>query len=76
MRSHKVKYNTAAGFYCTTHDVKVTFCITYLSISKIINHPFHVDNGKGKSGIRYDMIIGRDLMVKLGLTEKFKYKER
>ena len=42
------------------------------SSSKIINHRFHVANDKGKSGIGYDMIIGRDLMVQLGLTDDFK----
>ena len=58
--------------YCTTHDVKVTFCIPELSSSKIINHRFHINNDKGESGIGYDMIIGRDLMVQLGLTANFK----
>ena len=43
-----------------------------LSGSKIINHRFHVDNDEGKSGIGYDMIICRDLMVQLGLTADFK----
>ena len=42
------------------------------SSSKIINNRFHVDNKKGESGIGYDMIIGRDLMVQLGLTADFK----
>ena len=42
------------------------------SIRKTINHPFHVDNDKGESGIGYDMIIGRDMMVQLGLTTKFR----
>ena len=41
-------------------------------IRKIINHQFHVNNDKGESGIGYDMIIGRDLMVQLGLTAYFK----
>ena len=43
-----------------------------LSSSKINNHHFHVDNEKGDSDIGYDMIIGRDLMVQLGLTADFK----
>ena len=42
------------------------------SSSKIINHRFHANNDKGESGIGYDMIIGRNLMVKLGLTAGFK----
>ena len=41
---------------------------------KIINHRFHVDNNKGESGVGYDMIIFRDLMVQLGFTSKFKYQ--
>ena len=43
-----------------------------ISSSKIINHRFHVDNNKGELGIGYDMIIVRELMVQLGLTENFK----
>ena len=54
------------------HDVKVTFFITEISSRKIINHHFRVNNNKGKTGIVYDMIIGRDMMVKLGLTADFK----
>ena len=42
------------------------------SNSKTINHHFHVDNNKGESGIGYDMIIGHELMVQLGLTDNFK----
>ena len=72
MRSNKLEYSTGAGMYCTTHDVKVNFCMTELSSSKIINHQFHVDNEKGELGIGYDMIIGRDLMVQLGPTAEFK----
>ena len=75
MRSNKVEYSTSAGVYCTTHDVKVPFCVPELSISNIINHRFRVDNDKGESGIGYDMIIGRDLMVQLGLTAHFTRQE-
>ena len=42
------------------------------SNSKIIHHHFHVNNDKGESSIDYDIIIGRDLMVKLGLSSNFK----
>ena len=74
MRSNKLEYSNAAGVYCTTHGVKVSFCIPELSSRKIINHCFHVYNNKGESGIEYDMIIGRDMMVQLGLTTDFKYQ--
>ena len=68
MRSTKIEYSTAAGVYCTEHDVRVPFCMPQLSTGKIFNHSFLVDNNKGESGIGYDMIICRDLMVQLGLT--------
>ena len=42
------------------------------SISNIINHCFHFDNGKGDLGIGCDMIIGQDLMVQIGPTANFK----
>ena len=72
MRYNKVEYSTATGVYCTTHDVKVLFCMPELSSIKIIHHRFHVDKDKGESGIGYDMIIGRGLMVQLCLTADFK----
>ena len=72
MWSNNVEYSTSVDMYCTTHDVKVSLCMLEFSISKIINHRFHVYNDKGKSVIGYDMIIGRDLMVHLGLSADFK----
>ena len=51
MRSNNVEYSTAVGTYCTTHEVKVTFCMPEFSSSKIIKHRFHVDNYKGKLDI-------------------------
>ena len=58
--------------HCTTHDVKVPFFVLELSRNKIIEHHFHVNNDRVGSGIVYDMIICRDLMVKLGLMDDFK----
>ena len=72
IQSNKAEYSTSDGMYCNTHDVKLTFCMRALSSSKIINHHFQVDNYKGESGIGYDMIIGCDLMVQLGIMADFK----
>ena len=72
MRYNKVEYSTATGIYFTTHDVKVPFCMQDFSSRKRIDHQFYVDNNKCESGIGYDMIIGRDLMVQLGLMAEFK----
>ena len=44
------------------------------SSSKITSHHFHVDNNEVESDIEYYMIIGRDRMLKLGLSSKFKYQ--
>ena len=72
MCSNKVEYSTSAGPYCTTHDVKAPFCMPDFSNSKIILHHFYVHNNEFESVIGYDMIIGCDLMVKLGLPADFK----
>ena len=74
IRYNKVEHSTAIGTYCTTLDVRVPFCMPDFSNRKIIPHRFHVDNRKGKSEIGYDMIIGRDLMLQLGLSENFKHQ--
>ena len=62
------------GPYCTTHDVMMTFCMPDFSSSNIIEQRLHVDDDKGELGIGYDMIIGHDLMIKLGLSADFKDK--
>ena len=61
--SNKVELSTVTGPYCTTHEVKVPFFMLDFSSIKIIPHHFHIENNEAESGIRYDMIIGRDLMV-------------
>ena len=57
-----------------THDIKILFCMPDFSNSKIIEYHFHVKTYKGKLGIGYGMIIGRDLMVQLGLSADFKHQ--
>ena len=57
IRSNKVEYITVAGVYCTTHDVKVPFCMSGFLSSNIINHFFHIDNEIVRSVIGYDIII-------------------
>ena len=72
MRSNNVEYSMSTGLYCTTHEFKVSFFMPYFSSSKIIEHRFHVDKDKGELRIGYNMIIGRDLIVQLGVTTDFK----
>ena len=40
--------------------------------SKIIFHRFYVDKNEGELEIGYEMIIGHELMVQLGLSDGFK----
>ena len=67
MCSNNMEYIIVTGPYCITHDVKMTFFMPYFSISKIISHQFHVDKNEDESGIGCVIIIGRDMMVQLGL---------
>ena len=63
MRSNNVECITYVGPYCIAHQVKAPICIPSFFRSRIISHRFHVDNNEVESGIGYDMIIGRDLVV-------------
>ena len=74
MHSNKVEYSASAGLYCKTHGVKLLFCMTDFSRSKIISHLFHVDSNQGESSIGYNMIVGSDPMVHLVLMEYFKHQ--
>ena len=56
------------------HGIKVTFLMQEVSSRNIIRHRFHVNNGIGESGIGYNMIICRNVMVMLGLLAIFKSK--
>ena len=48
MSSNQVEYSTAAGPYCTTHNVQVPFCMPEFYGSKIISNYLHVDNSEEK----------------------------
>ena len=73
-RKNKQQYDTAGGTYTSDYDVKINFTMPEFSASKIINQRFHVDNEEEDMNIGYDMIIGRDLMTKLGLITDYKRK--
>ena len=42
LRSNKAEYRTAACPYKTTHDVKVPFSMSKVSIRKTITHSFYM----------------------------------
>ena len=69
-KKHKFKkslstYSTAAGEYSTDHEVKLKFAFKEFDTNLILQHTFDIDRCDGSKGIGYDMIIGRDLLVKL-----------
>ena len=74
MRSNNVEYSTSTGPYCTTHDGNMPFCMEVFYSRKIITHHFHFDKNEDESFIGYDVIIGRNLMVKLELSDEFKHQ--
>ena len=61
-------WDTAAGKMTTTKKAKVKFCLSEFDERKEITWNFHVTN----SHLRYDMIIGRDIMNKHGMCINFK----
>ena len=65
-------YDTAGDTYTSDYDVRINFTMPKFSTSKIINQRFHVDNKEEDMNIGYNMIIGRDLMTKLGLITDYK----
>ena len=73
LRANIFNYITVSGPYTTTHDVKVPFSIPEFYSSKIITHQFHIDNTLGDKRIGYDMIVGHDLMLQLGLKSDFRH---
>ena len=65
-------YSTTVGPYFITYYVKVPFCRPDFSNSKIISRRFCVDNDECELVIGYYIIIGRYMMVQLGLTDDIK----
>ena len=54
--------------------MKVPFIMPEFYSSKIITHCFQFHNTRGDAGIGYDMIICRELMVKLVLKAYYGYQ--
>ena len=64
-------YSTAAGQYSTAYEVKLKFALEEFNRNTLLKHTFDIDESNDKKGIGYDMIIGRDLLVKLGIDIRF-----
>ena len=63
-----VKWNTQAGNITTNIKVKVDFTLPALNATNFMTWNCHVD--KSTKG-RHNMILGRDILTKLGLNLKF-----
>ena len=70
----KKTYNSAGGTLSTDSVGTLEFKLPGFSTSKkIMWDNFIIDNGElGK--LEYDMIVGRDLMLALGMVIDFKYQ--
>ena len=61
-------WETQAEKVQAPNKANVDFCLPKFSATKIVSWKCHVDK---KTNIRYDMILGRDLINALGLDLKF-----
>jgi len=67
--THSTKWSTKAGVFETNKTCKVQFILPEFDQNKIIEWTMHVDDSTSNSN--YDMIIGTDLMVELGMNIEF-----
>ena len=65
-------YEVAGGKFTTKKEVKVRFSLPEFCDSKIITGRFKIDSDSTDKGLGYDMIVGRDLLFKLGVELNFK----
>ena len=65
------QWTTKGGIFSTDARCAVPFYIVDFSTQKKVTWSFHVDNQTRSSKSGYDMIIGRDLLTKLGIDIKF-----
>ena len=64
-KTQSVKWIIQGGDFLTTHKTNVELVLPKLDATKSVAWIFHVDDLQKNS--RYDMIIGRDLLLKLKL---------
>lgn len=67
--TRSTKWSTKAGVFETNKTCKVQFILPEFDQNKIIEWTMHVDDSTSNSN--YDMIIGTDLMVELGMNIEF-----
>ena len=65
------RWMTKGGVFSTDARCAVPFYIADFSTQKKVTWTFHVDSSTRSTACGYDMIIGRDLLRKLGIDIKF-----
>ena len=70
-KKNSIEYEVAGGDFNTTKEVKVRFTLPDFLESKIVTHKFLVDDSTD-DGIGYDAIIGRYLLLTMGINLNFK----
>jgi len=73
-RPQRTTWNTMGGTFETEEKRLVKFILPEFSMDKTISWTAHVDTRKKHTGAEYDMIIGNDLMTKLGIIINFNDK--
>ena len=63
------------GKFSTTQKHQVEFSMPEFSTDKTITWIVHVDNRTDSTSTRYDMIIGSDLLIELGIMLDFEQKQ-
>ena len=67
--STKTNWSTAAGVITTTHKCRIQIILPEFNDTKVIEHDVHIFNGD--MSLKYDMIIGRDILSAAEIDIKF-----
>ena len=62
------RWETQSRKFTTSTKANIYFCLPSLNATKIVTWKYHVDD---PTKVRYDMILGRDLLTALGLDLNF-----
>jgi hypothetical protein len=68
---NRATFHTAAGAFATERTATMNFILTEFTENKRITWEFCVDDTPCNMGIKYDMVIGRDLLRALGIVMDF-----
>ena len=67
-RSESVKWTTMGGIFDTRRKTLIEFSLPEFTTRKKITHLVHVDERTNPQDSSYDMILGMDILTKLGIV--------